>query len=99
MGVIQWTSRLTVSDWNDEAEHIFGYSRHEAMGRHAAGFIVRGSRQEVKKAWQDRKRRRMREISEAITKDGRSILCEWWSAPVDSDTSYYRPGCPTCPSR
>ena len=39
LGVIEWKMHFEVAAWNPAAERIFGYSKTEAMGRHAAGLV------------------------------------------------------------
>ena len=37
LGFIEWDINFQVSEWNHSAELIFGYTKKEALGHHAAG--------------------------------------------------------------
>ena len=80
-----------MTDWNLAAERIFGYSQKEAIGRHAAGLIVPESAKAiVDQVWQDLLTRRggSRSTNENITKDGQTIVCEWYNTPlIDQDNN------------
>ncbi len=40
IGAISWDLNFRVIEWNPAAEVIFGYSKEEAMGKHAAELIL-----------------------------------------------------------
>src|SRR5687768_16174805 len=40
LAYIEWDLDFAVLDWNPAAEQIFGYTRAEALGRHAGDLIV-----------------------------------------------------------
>ncbi len=85
LAVIEWDLDFQVSDWNPSAEQIFGYSREEALGRHAVGLIVPANvREQVAQVWSDLLARKggTRSTTENVTKDGRSIACEWYNTPL-----------------
>jgi PAS domain S-box-containing protein len=85
LGVIEWDLHFRVAAWNPSAERIFGYSRQEAMGRHAAELILPDSvREHVDAVWQSllAKRGGYRSSNENVTKDGRVIVCEWYNTPL-----------------
>ena len=84
LAVVEFDINFCVSAWNPSAERIFGYSREEAMGQHAS-FIVPGQyRQHVDQVWQDLLRNTggVRSTNDNITKDGRTIACEWYNTPL-----------------
>jgi PAS domain S-box-containing protein len=82
IGVITWNLNFEVVDWNPAAERIFGYSKHEAVGKHPANLIVPGY---IKEAINNVFRKITTEqggyhnTNENITKDGKQITCEWFN--------------------
>jgi len=89
LGVIEWNTNFEVVDWNPAAEHIFGYTKDEAVGCHAARLIVPDSaRKEVDTVWQELMSNEdvIHQINENKTKDGQIRLCEWYNTPlIDRD--------------
>ena len=85
LGVVEWDTEFRVREWNPAAEAIFGYSREEAIGRRADELIVpEAYRSGIDAAFE---RLLQREASgfntnENLTKDGRTILCEWNNTPL-----------------
>lgn len=80
LGMIEWDREFRVSDWNPAAERIFGYSREEALGRYGQDLVVpEAVRPYVADVWQQLldSRGAVNAHNENITKDGRSIVCEW----------------------
>jgi PAS domain S-box-containing protein len=85
LGVIEWNHDFEVVAWNPGAEQIFGFSKAEAQGRHAAGLIVpESAREHVDRVWTDLLSRRggLRSTNENVTKAGDIILCEWYNTPL-----------------
>lgn len=85
LAVIEWDTDFKVVSWNKAAESIFGYSKEEALGRHAVGLIVPESvRDEVSIIWDNllKKSGGERHTNENITRDGRTVLCEWYNTPL-----------------
>ena len=82
---IVWDIEFRVTSWNPAAEKIFGFSAEEAFGRHPFTFIVPEKVKEpFGKIWS-----RLLEgdptahsINENLTKDGRTIVCEWSNTPL-----------------
>ncbi|GFE60577.1 PAS domain S-box protein [Geobacter sp. AOG2] len=75
----------TVQSWNPAAERTFGYSPEEAAGRKATELIVPPSaRPLVDQVWQRLPAGDLEATgtSENVTKDGRTILCEWTNTPL-----------------
>ena len=87
MGIVTWDTEFRVVDWNKASEKIFGYSREEATGKHAEFIVPMESREPVDQIWQNLLELQggKRSTNENITKDGETILCEWFNAPVVND--------------
>lgn len=85
LAVIEWNLALRVTAWNPSAERIFGYSAAEAMGRTAVGLIVSEEmRPHIERIWAALLTHKggTRSTNENITKDGRTIQCEWYNTPL-----------------
>ena len=86
LAVIEWDLQFRVVAWNAAAERIFGYSREEAMGQHGSFIVAPAFRQRVDQVWQDLLEQKGATRSTAnddnITKDGRTISCEWYNTPL-----------------
>ena len=80
---VQMKEDGTISDWNSQAEHIFGWSRSEALGKHLGDLIVPEERRDAHKAGLERYLRtghrkilgRRLEL-EALRRDGKEIKVE-----------------------
>jgi len=80
LAVIYWDLNFRIQEWNKSAERIFGYSRKEALGKHANEIIVPEEIQkDIEKLFNNIIERKSGKISknENITKDGRKIWCYW----------------------
>ena len=88
IGVIEWNTNFEVVEWNPAAEKIFGYSSEEAMYQHARDLVVPElALQHVDAVWQALLEQKggSRSTNENITKDGSTIICEWYNTPLISD--------------
>ena len=89
LAVIEWDLDFRVMAWNPAAQRIFGYTPAEAIGRDAIGLIVSDeSRAKVMEIWQAILGHRggTRSTNRNVTKDGKSILCEWYNTPLVDDS-------------
>lgn len=80
LAVIEWNRAFEVVSWSPAAERIFGYTRDEAIGRHAASLIITvEGRSQAGQMWQDvlGQTGSLRMVLENTTKDDRLIVCEW----------------------
>ena len=89
LGVIEWNTLFEIVDWNPAAERIFGFNKEEVQGKHVTDCILpEHLREESNTLWQALLQNTggSHNINENITKDGRTILCEWFNTPlVDKD--------------
>lgn len=89
MATIEWNPDFQVVDWNKAAEAMFGYTVDEVKGRNFADIMLPDSAiVDVKQIWKDlmAKTGGTLSINENITKDGRTILCEWHNTPLKDET-------------
>ena len=84
LAVIQWDSDFKVQEWNPAAEKVFGYTREEAVGRHFSFFVSASVRPQVEAVGLTLMKRgcSQRSTNENITKDGRTITCEWFNTTL-----------------
>lgn len=86
LAVIEWNPNFEATDWNPAAERIFGYSKSEVIGRHADNLIV------PEGEFEQANRAKVidylvaiggnRSTNENLTKDGRTIICDWYTTPL-----------------
>jgi diguanylate cyclase (GGDEF)-like protein/PAS domain S-box-containing protein len=89
LAVIEWDTDFRVLNWNPAAEAIFGYSREEAVGRHAMDLIIpESAKGHVSEVWEDllKKGGGFRSTNENLTKAGNTIFCEWYNTPLVDDS-------------
>ena len=82
---VSWDPDFRCVQWNRAAEQIFGYTREEALGRRATDLIVpewmKSKIDDLFKTLLTQKEGQ-RNTVENITKDGRIIICDWYSTPI-----------------
>jgi PAS domain S-box-containing protein len=89
LAVIEWNLAMRVTAWNPSAERIFGYTASEAMGRHAVGLLVgEAMRPQIERIWTALLTHKggTRSTNDNLTKDGRTIRCEWYNTPLVDST-------------
>jgi PAS domain S-box-containing protein/putative nucleotidyltransferase with HDIG domain len=82
---ITWDADLRVESWNPAAEKVFGFAASEAVGAHLYDCIVPKSAQlQVDNVWSRLRQgvTSVRSVNENVTKDGRTITCEWTNTPL-----------------
>ena len=85
LGMIEWNTDFEFLDLNPAAEKIFGFSKAEIQGQHVTKNILSEStRETVDKIWADLLANTSKKCSlnKNLTKDGRTILCEWYNTPL-----------------
>jgi len=84
LAVVEWDLDFRVAAWNPSAERIFGYSRLEALGQHARFIVPPQYREHVNHTWEALLKQAggTRSTNDNVTKDGRSISCEWYNTPL-----------------
>jgi diguanylate cyclase (GGDEF)-like protein/PAS domain S-box-containing protein len=80
---IVWRDGFIVTDWNRQAEAVFGWKREEVLGRPFIEFLLPASEQqrltpELSRMIQDNVL--PHSINNNLTRDGRTITCEWFNA-------------------
>lgn len=88
MGVVEWDKNFKIKDWNPAAQAIFGYTKEEALGKMVMDFLVPESvKGSVQKVWDDIIGEKVgnRNINENITRDGRTIICEWFNTALTDE--------------
>jgi two-component system cell cycle sensor histidine kinase/response regulator CckA len=84
LAVVEWDLDFRVTDWNPSAERIFGYSKQEAIRQHGSFIVPPQHRQMVDQVWQELLRQDggTRNTNDNLTKDGRTITCDWYNTPL-----------------
>ena len=85
VAVVEWDLSFEITNWNRAAENIFGYRAEEAIGRHAAGLLVpQSTRSDVNRVLTELLSQvgGTHNINENITKNGKTIICEWFNTPL-----------------
>lgn len=88
LAFIEWNKNLEVIDWNPAAEKTFGFKKEEARGKSAYSLIVPENHHAVvQSVW-----KQILEgsggsfnVNENITKDGKTIVCEWYNTPLRNE--------------
>ncbi|MBE9127214.1 MULTISPECIES: PAS domain S-box protein [unclassified Coleofasciculus] len=84
LAVIEWNIYGEIVDWNPAAQSIFGYSKAEALS-YSLNLIVPDSALEqvnYVKSELYSGRGGTRSCNENLTKDGRTIICEWYNTTL-----------------
>lgn len=88
LAIIEFDINFNVTEWNTAAEHIFGYSRKEALDENIMRLILpRDSSSEAEKLWQRLLNYEavIGTIIENKTKSKKPIFCEWFITPLTDD--------------
>jgi PAS domain S-box-containing protein len=87
LAVIEWDPELRVVDWNPAAEAIFGYSRAEALGRHATFILPEAARPGADAVWSALLDATggERATLENVRRDGEPLVCDWYNTPLTGE--------------
>ena len=82
-----WREGFIVTDWNHQAEALFGWQREEVLGRRFVDFLLPAAERdrlapELSYLDQDLDQDQVppHSINDSLTRDGRIITCEWFNA-------------------
>jgi diguanylate cyclase (GGDEF)-like protein/PAS domain S-box-containing protein len=88
IGVVEFDRQGRILSWNPSAQRIFGYTAKEAIGRFANHIIVSPDhRSLIRETFDNLLKGKGGEsvTAEHITKDKRSIQCEWFNSPLNDE--------------
>jgi diguanylate cyclase (GGDEF)-like protein/PAS domain S-box-containing protein len=85
LAVVEWSSDLHVKRWSPQAAAIFGWSAEEVLGRKPSEFslVHPDSLENVRALTRelvDGRARRNRMLARNVTKDERTIWCQWYNS-------------------
>jgi two-component system cell cycle sensor histidine kinase/response regulator CckA len=84
LAVVEWDTQLRITEWSPSAERVFGYSRNEVLGRDASFLVPSALREHIDRIGQEilNQEGGTRSTNDNLTKDGRTISCEWYNTPL-----------------
>ncbi|HEY9631841.1 MAG TPA: response regulator [Coleofasciculaceae cyanobacterium] len=85
LAVIEWNADQEITDWNQSAERIFGYSAKEAIGKKGDQLLVSEQTRAHLHTIFERLLTQQGgnyNISENLTKAGKTIICEWYNTTL-----------------
>ena len=90
LAIIEFDIDLNVTEWNKAAEHIFGYSRDEAIDDNVMRLVLlRDSSLETEKLWEQLLNHEpvIGAIIENKTKSDNTVFCEWFVTPLTGENN------------
>ncbi|MBN3943275.1 PAS domain S-box protein [Nostoc sp. NMS9] len=84
LAIIEWNTNFEIQTWNRAAERIFGYTAEEMLGNRFEIIVPENARKHVNKIITALLTQRggSFSINENVTKDGRTMVCEWYNNPL-----------------
>ncbi len=88
LAYIAWNREFRITEWNQAAERIFGWSADEAKGRHGYLLVPLDFHPGLDAVWGKLLEgdETSYSLNENIAKDGKRLLCEWFNTPVRDDS-------------
>ena len=80
-----WRTGFIVTDWNRQAESLFGWTREEVLGKRFVDFLLPAAERdrlapELSDLDQEQDLLPAHRINDNLTRDGRLLTCEWFNA-------------------
>ncbi len=89
LAYVLFDNEMRIIDWNQAAERIFGYAKEEMLGEGPPyeKFVPRSFQAEAGEILTRIRSGDMKaqSINENLTKDGRTITCQWYNTPLRDD--------------
>lgn len=87
IAVIEWDLDFKVINWNPAAENIFGFTKEEALGKHASFIVPEVSREEVNAAWDAviSSKSEKKITNTNCTKQGKLVVCDWHNTVLKNE--------------
>lgn len=87
LGYLEWNTNFEVAEWNPSAEKIFGYTKAEAMGKHASFIIQDSEKSNTDIYWNNilTNDNGGRGKYNNINKNGDLLFIEWYNTPLYDD--------------
>jgi two-component system, sensor histidine kinase and response regulator len=88
LAVIEYNLKAEIIGWNRAAETLFGFCREEVLGHnHTELLVPESAREHVNQIWHDLLSGAgpRHSTNENVTRDGRTIVCEWYNTPLTSE--------------
>lgn len=84
LAIIEWNTNFQVQTWNRSAERIFGYTTEEILGNCFEIIVPENAKKHVNEILTALLTQRggSFSVNENVTKDGRTIVCEWYNNPL-----------------
>ena len=84
LACILFNADFRITDWNPAAQRMLGYTKEEALGMQPNDLILSAFHEEASKILARIRAGDMmaHSVNENLTKDGRTITCEWFNTPL-----------------